>query len=39
MTETKEVLRSINKNIARLNEILDWEGVGNRRLLLCFFKA
>jgi hypothetical protein len=25
-------------NIARLNEVLDWEGVGNRQLL-CFFKA
>jgi hypothetical protein len=25
-------------NIARSNEILGWEGVGNRQLL-CFFKA
>jgi hypothetical protein len=26
------------RNIARLNEIPGWEGVGNRQLL-CFFKA
>jgi hypothetical protein len=25
-------------NIGRANEIVDWEGVGNRQLL-CFFKA
>jgi hypothetical protein len=28
----------LNYNIARSNEILGWEGVGNRQLL-CFFKA
>jgi hypothetical protein len=27
-----------SNSIARLNEILGWEGVGNRQLF-CFFKA
>jgi hypothetical protein len=31
-------LKSPGSCIARSNEILGWEGVGNRQLL-CFFKA
>jgi hypothetical protein len=34
--EREKLLVTIN--IARSNEILGWEGVGNRQLL-CFFKA
>jgi hypothetical protein len=32
------LVRFNNTTIARSNEILGWEGVGNRQLL-CFFKA
>jgi hypothetical protein len=37
-TDSRDVVENNYKNIARSNEILGWEGVGNRQLL-CFFKA
>jgi hypothetical protein len=38
MSKQKSVFLTSNANIARSNEILGWEGVGNRQLL-CFFTA
>jgi hypothetical protein len=38
LRETRCRISSLHTYIARSNEILDWEGLGNRQLL-CFFTA